>query len=333
MQNYNSQIANLRKKHLKEQQELEQKLLLEKQQLERLLSESQFYSPPHHHQQQQQQNYYDLSQQNISQEDSSNNNDYIDPLNQVNLLHQKAATSRHVSSVISHFTSNSEGYKRLAQELDGFLIILSSAGNILFASNSCSKFLGIPNSYMTGQNIAVYLHPDDEKHVMASLIDAFSSNKPLSVYCRFKRFSQENMDDPQNVVDCILMEMNGRPVYEEGLPIPVFVVNIGREYKSKTSADLDSILTLRLENIKLRLKLKSELEKAGKNPESHPLLNFQKEASSVPAISRRDSNHTLDSYRVVPVPESHAKVLEGTSFYHLFSRFAEKEKETQSSSG
>ena len=55
--------------------------------------------------------------------------------------------------------------------------------------------------------------------------------------------------------------MNGRPVIEEGESCPIFLVNVGREYKSKNSADLDSILTLRMENIKLRLKLKAELDK------------------------------------------------------------------------
>jgi hypothetical protein len=57
------------------------------------------------------------------------------------------------------------------------------------------------------------------------------------------------------------MEMNGRPVIEEGESCPIFLVNVGREYKSKNSADLDSILTLRMENIKLRLQLKAELDR------------------------------------------------------------------------
>ena len=56
------------------------------------------------------------------------------------------------------------------------------------------------------------------------------------------------------------MEMNGRPVIEEVESCPIFLVNVGREYSSKNSADLDSILTLRMENIKLRLQLKAELD-------------------------------------------------------------------------
>jgi len=48
---------------------------------------------------------------------------------------------------------------------------------------------------------------------------------------------------------------------KKGKVVLFFLVNVGREYKSKNSADLDSILTLRMENIKLRLQLKAELDR------------------------------------------------------------------------
>lgn len=165
--------------------------------------------------------------------------------------------------MISHFTSSNEGYRRLAQELEGFLFILSSQATILFASNSCQKYLGTSTVSMLGQSIGKYLHPDDEGFVMEKLRDAFASIKSLNVYCRFKREALDCSASGQDFQDTenILMEMNGRPVIEEGESCPIFLVNVGREYKSKNSADLDSILSLRMENIKLRLKLKAELAK------------------------------------------------------------------------
>lgn len=209
------------------------------------------------------------------------------------LIQAKAAASRHVSSVISHFTANSDGYKRLAQELDGFLFILSSTGIIIFASNSCAAYFGLRNSSMLGQSIGIYLHPDDEKSVMSKLVEAFKLGNSISVFCRFKRFQanlpgrdptggqgrqmdsaeRSRWEENHQMLDTVLMEMTGRPVYEKGDPIPVFVVNVGREYRSKSTDEMDAILTLRLENIKLKLHLKAELEKHGLNSSLHPLLH------------------------------------------------------------
>jgi len=266
-----------------------------------------------------------------------------------NLL--KSNKSRHVSSVISHFTSSAEGFKRLAQELDGFLFILSSSGSIIFASNSCAHYFGVSTSLMIGQSIGVYLHPEDEELVMHKLEEAFDQAKGLSVYCRFKRyrpgpqtefyswlqqtsqehegpttesvekkmereggavnprgdsctstgssgFSSSSTDSSQSgtptpsrpadsknpyasglVMETVLMEMTGRPVFDKGIPIPIFLVNVGREYKSKATEEMDSILTLRLENIRLRLRLKRELEKMGRDGTEHPLLQPLREGS------------------------------------------------------
>jgi PAS domain-containing protein len=241
---YNSQLSQLKKKHLAETQALEQKLLIQKQELERVLSLNAF--PTYQSDQ-----FYE----------SIGNNDFIKDSSESKKL-KKKTNSRHSSSVISHFTSSNEGYRRLAQELEGFLFILSSQATILFASNSCQKYLGTSTVSMLGQSLGKYIHPDDEEFVMEKLRDAFASIKSLNVYCRFKR---EASDDSGSSIgpdtENILMEMNGRPVIEEGESCPIFLVNVGREYKSKNSADLDSILTLRMENIKLRLQLKAELDR------------------------------------------------------------------------
>ena len=237
---YNSQLSQLKKKHLAETQALEQKLLMQKQELERVLSQNAFSF-----QSEQFLNFESLYKD--SNQDSSNQDK----------ISKKKTNSRHSSSVISHFTSSNEGYRRLAQELEGFLFILSSQATILFASNSCQKYLGTSTVSMLGQSLGKYIHPDDEAFVMEKLRDAFATIKSLSLYCRFKSSTGSNSPDTEN----ILMEMNGRPVIEEGESCPIFLVNVGREYKSKNSADLDSILTLRMENIKLRLKLKAELDK------------------------------------------------------------------------
>ena len=175
---YNSQLSQLKKKHLAETQALEQKLLMQKQELERVLSLNTF--PTYQ------------SEQFLNFDDSVMGYDFNltrdSSESQDSKKMKKKASSRHSSSVISHFTASNEGYRRLAQELEGFLFILSSQGTILFASNSCQKYLGTSTVSMLGQSLGKYIHADDVNFVMEKLRDAFSWIKSLNVYCRFKRF-------------------------------------------------------------------------------------------------------------------------------------------------
>ena len=316
---YQTQLNTLKKKHLQEQQQLEQKLLSQRQELERQMSENNYYG-----------NWstnntdnWNLNEKEslfpsptlLNRQPSPNvllENDFQEPLfpfpetfnsdsinfaniapspnepllspslkeakvtlnsnnNKFsNLLSAKAASSRHISSVISHFTGNSEAFTRLAHELDGFLFILSASGHVLFASNSCQSFLGFPQNSMIGHSIKDYLHPEDEQLVMNHLCSSIHDESTLSVFCRFKKGQQAILDSQ----DCILMEMVARPVFEKAGVTPIFLVNVGREYQSKTTMELDSILALRMENIKLRLKLKCELERQGKDPVNHHLLQI-----------------------------------------------------------
>ena len=77
------------------------------------------------------------------------------------VLAVRANLSRHVSSVISHFTSNKEGYQRLLTELDDCLYVLNPTGVILFAAPSVTKCLQKEATELVGSNLASHLHPDD----------------------------------------------------------------------------------------------------------------------------------------------------------------------------
>lgn len=58
--------------------------------------------------------------------------------------------SKHVSSVISHFTNSKEGYARLMNEIDDFVHVVSHLSKIQFVSPSIQKFLQYPLDQVTG---------------------------------------------------------------------------------------------------------------------------------------------------------------------------------------
>ncbi|KAJ3203389.1 blue light receptor [Dinochytrium kinnereticum] len=178
----------------------------------------------------------------------------------------KANLSRHVTSVITHFTATKDGYRRLVNELDDFLHVVSPQGSILYCSPSAKRHLGISAEDLEGQQLADFIHPDDKQlligHINISVVD----HAEYSAFCRFRRTSGEY----------VLFEVRGKPfpsLRSEGEVR--FVVQAGREYRSKGSLSVDSILELRIENLRLRKRLEESLISRGADPKAHPLLRAE----------------------------------------------------------
>lgn len=179
--------------------------------------------------------------------------------------------SRHVTSVITHFTSSKDGYRRLISELDDFLFVLSPSGTFLFSSPSASKHLGVSPDLLDGRSVTDFLHIEDHELILHQLRktssetggESVGERAEYSVYCRFKR----------NNGNMVLMDVKGKPFpynVSEG-PVKYFV-HAAREYRSKGTMSIDSILELRLENLRLRRQLEETLLARGVDPLLHPLL-------------------------------------------------------------
>jgi PAS domain S-box-containing protein len=180
--------------------------------------------------------------------------------------------SRHVTAVISHFTASKEGYRRLVDELEDFLHAISPAGTLLYTSPSSRKHLGLDPKLVEGKSLLDFIHQDDHSTVMKHLQKALTERKEYAFYCRYKKATG----------DMLLMEVKGRAFPEDPNVGPVqFVLHAAREYRycfwilnemtnidvliaqqlcrSKGTLSIDSILELRLENLRLRRKLEDEL--------------------------------------------------------------------------
>lgn len=200
--------------------------------------------------------------------------------------------SRHINSVINHFTSSKEGYRRLLQELDDLLFVLTTEGTIIYVSPSAKRTLGYSQEELVGKPILDFCHADDATLITEELENSVQSAVDSAYHARFVKKSGEYL----------LMEVRGKPYGKEQLRVlgqkdngkngahsvlasadelmdlPTvpgeikFVVNTAREYRSKASLAVDGILELSVENLKLRRQLERALKEKGIDPSTHPLL-------------------------------------------------------------
>ncbi|KAJ3101397.1 blue light receptor [Phlyctochytrium planicorne] len=207
------------------------------------------------------------STQNSHQNNSSSNNNNTNATASEDSVHiTKANLSRHVTSVITHFTASKDGYRRLVNELDDFLHVVSPTGSILYCSPSAKKHLGISAEDLEGQQVADFVHPDDRTLLERAMGSACGDRLEYAIFCRFRRTSGEY----------VLFELRGKPFPTgKGEGEVRFVVQAGREYRSKGSLSVDSILELRIENLRLRKRLEDSLIARGADPRAHPLLRVE----------------------------------------------------------
>ena len=173
---------------------------------------------------------------------------------------QKSALSRHVTAVISHFTANKDGYQRLINEIDDLLIVLSASANILFASSSILTFTDFSPSEVVGRPLMGLIHPDDASLLMDNISLTASQGLDWIIYARLKH----------KLGSHTLLEIRGKP-YLDSKAVKYILLS-GRPYTSKSTASIDSILSLRLENLRLKRQLELILVDRGMDPAEHHLL-------------------------------------------------------------
>ncbi|KAI9351124.1 hypothetical protein DFJ73DRAFT_377737 [Zopfochytrium polystomum] len=207
----------------------------------------------------------------------------------------RAPLSRHVTSVITHFTASREGYRRLISELDDFLHVLSPAGVFLYVCPAAHRHLGLhpdeSESSLLGRHVSDYLHPEDRELVLSAVrrcVEETVERREFSLFCRFRRGTE-----------FVVMDLKGKGFPEKFEDGPVqYIVQSAREYRSKGSLSIDSILELRLENLRLRRRLEETLLSRGvvDPAATHPLLRLDITEATPSAHPRDlDVDGNLDS--------------------------------------
>ena len=178
--------------------------------------------------------------------------------------------SRYVSSVISHFTSSKEGYRRLINEMDDFLHVVSSNGCLLFCSPCISKLLGHAPEDFVGKPVLNLIHHDDQESFMSYIQQALRDRCEYTIYCRYHSKSNDH----------VLLEVRGKPydsqtdeARKDQSPQNLnFIVLSARMHKSKATTFVDNIVDLNMENIRLRKQLEDVLNQRGIDTRTYPLL-------------------------------------------------------------
>lgn len=173
---------------------------------------------------------------------------------------QRNKLSRHVTSVVSHFTSSNEGYQRLLNEIDDLLMVVQMNGLLTYTSPAITKILGYTDDECVGKEISLIINDLDNIHYQEKLVAASSDKKEYTGYARFK--SKNGYQ--------VLLEIKTQPIQDQGNV--KYFIQTAREYRSKATLSIDSMLKLRLDNFKLKKSLEKTLLERGLDPTKHPLL-------------------------------------------------------------
>ncbi|KAJ3031308.1 blue light receptor [Rhizophlyctis rosea] len=72
---------------------------------------------------------------------------------------QPPPISRHVTSVLNHFTSSPTSYARLLSELADLLLVINESGSIMWAGGACERLVGFEASELLGREMGECVHP------------------------------------------------------------------------------------------------------------------------------------------------------------------------------
>lgn len=167
--------------------------------------------------------------------------------------------NRHISSVISQFAASKDGYSRLLNEIDDFVHVVSKIGQIKLSSPSVFHFLGYQVDEVTGQSLVDIIHPNDLETFLGYIAKSLGDQTDFLLYSRYVT----------KLGAIKLLEVRGKPFSEESRSQ---VILSAREYSSKASQSLDSIVELQIETLQLKRQLEQLLLAKAINPSSYPLL-------------------------------------------------------------
>ncbi|KAJ3026887.1 UNVERIFIED_CONTAM: blue light receptor [Siphonaria sp. JEL0065] len=205
--------------------------------------------------------------------------------------------SRHVAAVLAQFTGSPEAYGRLVQEKVDLLIVAETALNnanvnelqIAYIAPSCMRIIRCTPASLHHKKIASILHPDDTSLVIAVIGASKTEKQKKSVYCRATRMDR--------VGEYVLMDLSVEWIGPSGVDLSVAELThallIGRVYHP---TPIDTIHTLRIQNLQLKHSLAEAVKKRVQSAASHaPTLEMgrtlaEKSAAAVALLRELDSN-------------------------------------------
>eukprot|EP00834_Sanchytrium_tribonematis_P000562 NODE_10_length_61504_cov_0.956502.p34 type:complete len:204 gc:universal NODE_10_length_61504_cov_0.956502:30626-30015(-) len=153
------------------------------------------------------------------------------------------------SSFFAQFMKSPDWAQQLIEQVSDFIYVVSASGIITYASPSCFQVTGFQPNELVGRYLGEFVHPDDgrglSKHLQVSL-------QLSGEYTIMHRFRRKN-------ADYIILEVRGKPL---NTPQKQYIINVCREYPSKVSTQMDSLISLKFENEQLKQKYGDKLEKA-----------------------------------------------------------------------
>ncbi|KAJ3031140.1 UNVERIFIED_CONTAM: blue light receptor [Siphonaria sp. JEL0065] len=205
--------------------------------------------------------------------------------------------SRHVAAVLAQFTGSAEAYGRLVQEKVDLLIVAETALNnanvnelqIAYIAPSCMRIIRCTPASLHHKKIASILHPDDTSLVIAVIGASKVEKQKKSVYCRATRMDR--------VGEYVLMDLSVEWIGPTGVDPSVAELThallIGRVYHP---TPIDTIHTLRIQNLQLKHSLAEAVKKRVQSAASHaPTLEMgrtlaEKSAAAVALLRELDNN-------------------------------------------
>eukprot|EP00835_Amoeboradix_gromovi_P002651 NODE_154_length_16838_cov_0.293327.p8 type:complete len:220 gc:universal NODE_154_length_16838_cov_0.293327:16323-15664(-) len=152
------------------------------------------------------------------------------------------------STFFMQFVKSGDWAQQLVEQVSDFLYVVSPSGVITYASPSSFQVTGFLPNELVGRYLGEFVHPDDGRGLSNNLQESLLINIEFSIMHRFRR----------KKADYIILEVRGKPIRIKNKQ---YVLNISREYPSKISTMMDSLIELKLENEQLKQRYGDKLEK------------------------------------------------------------------------
>ncbi|KAI8992343.1 hypothetical protein BDB01DRAFT_717305 [Pilobolus umbonatus] len=156
--------------------------------------------------------------------------------------------------------SKKDWSKRILQDINGLIHVLSNHGYILYCSESCFDLTGYHSQELIGKSLTQFLHTDDIDPFLFNFKSSFTSLTRMRTYFRWRR--KDNT--------YLLLESIGQPKHNYHDQSSTFFA-IAQPYLSKNESLFDSFLELKTENAWLKQRLKELNDKQIPNPISTTL--------------------------------------------------------------
>lgn len=203
------------------------------------------------------------------------------------MIHQDTLTSaartpglsKHVSNVISHFSSSKDGYSKLLDEIEDFVHVVSGNGTVYFASMSVLKLLGQSQEDVVGTNLFDMIHQNDRETARKYIDESIAKSSEFIMYIRYLCLSGTTKLCEVKGKPYIYNNVHGNSTHklddsssgaQNGEHVAILCA---REYCTGGTQAIDSIVGLQIEGLQFERRLEQMLVERGMDVGQHPLLS------------------------------------------------------------